>query len=61
MGHPLNALTWLANKLCARGAMLQAGQIITLGSMVVTHWAQPGDTIHHHIAELGSISVTVKH
>tara|TARA_B100001093_G_scaffold43624_1_gene36975 strand:- start:185 stop:982 length:798 start_codon:yes stop_codon:yes gene_type:complete len=60
MGHPLNALTWLANKLCEQGHMLKGGNIVTLGSMVVTHWAKPGDTLHHHIAGLGSVSVTVK-
>ena len=60
MGHPLNALTWLANKLCEQGQMLREGNIICLGSMVKTHWAKPGDTLHHHMAGLGSVSVTVK-
>ena len=60
MGHPLNALTWLANKLCEQGHMLRGGNIVSLGSMVKTHWAKPGDTLHHHMAGLGSVSVTVK-
>ena len=60
MGHPLNALTWLANKLCEQGHMLRGGNIVTLGSMVKTHWVKPGDTLHHHMAGLGSVSVTVK-
>ena len=60
MGHPLNALTWLANKLCEQGHMLRGGNIVTLGSMVKTHWVKPGDTLHHHMAGLGSVSVAVK-
>ncbi|MEE2932940.1 MAG: fumarylacetoacetate hydrolase family protein [Pseudomonadota bacterium] len=60
MGHPLNALTWLANKLCEQGRMLRGGNIVTLGSMVKTHWVKPGDTLHHHMAGLGSVSVTVR-
>ena len=60
MGHPLNALTWLANKLCEQGRMLRGGNIVTLGSMVKTHWVKPGDTLHHHMAGLGSVSVTVE-
>ena len=60
MGHPLNALAWLANKLCEQGHMLRGGNIVTLGSMVKTHWVKPGDTLHHHMAGLGSVSVSVK-
>jgi len=31
LGHPLNALTWLANELAARGRDLAAGEIVTTG------------------------------
>lgn len=59
MEHPLNALAWLANRLCERGRALRAGDFVTLGSVVVTHWAGPGDKIRHHIPELGAVSVTI--
>jgi 2-oxo-3-hexenedioate decarboxylase/2-keto-4-pentenoate hydratase len=33
LGHPLNSLAWLADHLAARGTPLQAGDIVTLGSI----------------------------
>lgn len=41
LGHPLNALVWLADHLAARGGALKAGAVITLGSVVKTLY--PGD------------------
>jgi len=41
LGHPLNALAWLADHLAARGTQLRAGEVITLGSVVKTIY--PGD------------------
>jgi len=41
LGHPLNALAWLADHLAARGRSLRAGEVITLGSVVKTIY--PGD------------------
>ena len=57
MEHPLNALAWLANRLCERGRHLRSGEFVTLGSVVTTHWAQPGDRVDHRIPGLGSVSV----
>ena len=36
LGHPLEALTWLANALVARGRSLKAGEFLHLGSVVET-------------------------
>lgn len=38
MGDPLTALTWLANNCVIWGTPLLAGDIVLLGSVVVTHW-----------------------
>ena len=38
MGHPLEAVAWLANALAARGQNLAAGQIVLSGSFVAVHW-----------------------
>jgi 2-keto-4-pentenoate hydratase len=38
LGHPLDALAWLANHLQSRGLQLQAGDIVTTGSLVKTQF-----------------------
>ena len=53
MGHPLNALAWLATSLAVRGRPLRAGEIVLLGSLVETKWLARGDTCGSTIAELG--------
>ncbi len=45
LGHPLNALLWLANKLAERGKYLKAGDRVTLGSVVETYWVNAGEHI----------------
>lgn len=38
MGHPLEAVAWLANLLAGRGRTLAAGEIVLTGSVVETQW-----------------------
>src|ERR1700716_4127689 len=38
LGHPHNALAWLANHLAAEGRGLHAGQLVLTGSLVKTIW-----------------------
>jgi len=38
LGHPLEALAWLANSRAARGRGLRAGELVLLGSLVATRW-----------------------
>ena len=40
LGHPLEALAWLANALVARGSCLESGEFV-LGSVVETRWVGP--------------------
>lgn len=53
MGHPLEALTWLANRWSARGLSLPAGAFVTLGSVVETVWVSAGDSVLAEIEGLG--------
>lgn len=57
MGHPLEALAWLANRLAERGRHLKAGEVVTLGSVVETKWVAQGDRIEVTMAGLGSVRV----
>lgn len=54
LGHPLEALAWLANSLNGRGASLQQGEIVMLGSLVQTQWVNKMDRVEIEIEGLGS-------
>lgn len=60
MGHPLNALAWLANSRAEYGQPgLKAGEFILLGSVVETKWLQAGDEVSIEIDQLGKLQLTV--
>jgi 2-oxo-3-hexenedioate decarboxylase/2-keto-4-pentenoate hydratase len=58
LGHPLNALVWLADTLARRGRPLRAGMVITTGSIVATQWPQAGETVEVEIEGLGKALAT---
>jgi 2-keto-4-pentenoate hydratase len=57
LGHPHNALTWLANHLADEGRGLRAGQIVLTGSLVKTLWLNAGDSVSMELAGLGTVQV----
>lgn len=57
LGHPFEALAWLANSLIARGKMLRMGDRVLLGSVVKTYWPKRGDSIATDIDVLGTAEV----
>lgn len=57
MGHPANAVAWLANKLHEIDVQLHPGQILLAGSAVRPVWADPGDTIRADFGDLGTVSI----
>jgi len=59
MGHPLNALAWIASSLAARGAHLREGEIVLLGSLVETKWLARGDDVAIAIDGLGKVEMRV--
>lgn len=60
MGHPHNALAWLANNLAARGITLKEGEIVLTGSLVQTVWLSPKDRVHVNISGLGSVTLNLR-
>jgi len=56
LGHPLEALAWLANTRAARGRHLAAGAFVLLGSVVETRWVEAGDLVEVAIDGLGGAS-----
>jgi 2-oxo-3-hexenedioate decarboxylase/2-keto-4-pentenoate hydratase len=56
LGHPHNALAWLANHLAAEGKGLHAGQIVLTGSLVKTVWLKAGDDVVMELEGLGQVA-----
>jgi 2-oxo-3-hexenedioate decarboxylase/2-keto-4-pentenoate hydratase len=54
LGHPLEALVWLANARAERGRSLRAGDFVLLGSLVETKWVAVGDVVEIDIQGLGT-------
>jgi 2-keto-4-pentenoate hydratase len=57
LGHPLEAVAWLANLLNRRGRLLSNGMIVMTGSSITTKFPAPGDRIRFAIDGLGEISL----
>jgi len=55
LGHPHNALAWLANHLAAEGKGLHAGQLVLTGSLVKTLWLKAGDKVRMELDGLGVV------
>jgi 2-keto-4-pentenoate hydratase len=55
LGHPHNALAWLANHLATEGRGLRAGQIVLTGSLVKTMWLEAGDRVVMELDGLGRV------
>jgi 2-oxo-3-hexenedioate decarboxylase/2-keto-4-pentenoate hydratase len=54
LGHPLEALAWLANLKAREGTGLAAGEIVMLGSVVETKWLTRGDVVEVDVERLGT-------
>jgi len=59
MGHPLDALAWLANHLAARGRGLVRSDVVITGSMITSKPAASGELVQFSLAGLGSAEVRV--
>jgi len=55
LGHPVNAVVWLANQVAERGRPLLAGEVILSGSLGALVPAEPGATYEAVIDGLGSV------
>lgn len=55
LGHPHQALAWLANHLAATAKGLRAGEIVLTGSLVKTVWLNAGDEVMMELEGLGKV------
>jgi 2-keto-4-pentenoate hydratase len=58
LGHPHQALAWLANHLVTEGRGLHAGQVVLTGSLVKTVWLNAGDHVRMELEGLGNVEAT---
>lgn len=58
LGHPAEAVAWLANELGRRGIALEAGEPVLSGSLAVLVPVVAGDALTVRIAGIGSCSVS---
>ena len=59
LGHPLEALAWLANNLAERGQSLKKDMMVMTGSIVSTKFLNKGDEVGFVIDSLGEVRLTV--
>ena len=59
LGHPFEAVAWLANLLNRRGRQLTRDMIVMTGSSITTKFAAPGDRVRFAIDGLGEIALEV--
>jgi 2-keto-4-pentenoate hydratase len=57
LGHPLEAVAWLANLLNRRGRRLARGMIVMTGSSITTKFPVPGDHVRFAIEGLGEVAL----
>jgi 2-keto-4-pentenoate hydratase len=58
LGHPLIALTWLANEVSRRGEDLRAGDLVAAGTCTGLHFVSGGSTVEADFgAALGKVKI----
>jgi len=57
LGHPANAVAWLANTLGAHGTALEAGEVVLSGSLAAMVPVEAGDNLRVAIGGIGGCSV----
>ena len=61
LGHPANAVVWLANTVAYRGVPLRKGEIVLSGALGPIVGAEPGQEYEAKIAGLGSVRARTLH
>lgn len=59
LGHPLEALAWLANHLAARGVPMKAGDIVTTGSLVKSQFPHAGNRVAFRLPGFGDVALDI--
>lgn len=60
LGHPLDAVAWVANNLASRGRGLVRGDFVITGSLVTSKFPKAGDLVEWAVGGLGKIDLRVE-
>jgi len=56
LGHPAQAVAWLANKLGEYGQALESGQVVLSGSLTQSVPVRAGDVVHGDFGGMGAVT-----
>jgi 2-keto-4-pentenoate hydratase len=59
MGHPLDAVVWIANHLASLGRGLLRDDVVITGSLVTSKWAKAGDVFAFRLDGLGEVELHI--
>jgi 2-keto-4-pentenoate hydratase len=59
MGHPLEAMAWIANHFQQRGRRFKAGQWVTTGSWLASFFPLPGQHLRFDLAGCADVQVQI--
>jgi len=61
MGHPFEAVAWLANMLNQQGKMLKRDMLVMTGTSIKTKFPNAGDTLYFLIEDMGGVRLELTH
>ena len=59
MGHPLDALAWLADHLASVGRGLLRSDVVITGSIITSKFVKAGDLVRFDLEHLGSVELRI--
>ena len=60
MGHPFDAVAWVADNLATRGRGLLRGDVVITGSLITSKQVKPGDRVEFTLEGLGAVELLVE-
>ncbi len=60
MGHPFEALAWVANNLASRGLGLWRSDVVITGSLIASRFPRAGQVVRFDAGDLGSVELLVE-
>jgi 2-keto-4-pentenoate hydratase len=60
LGHPLDAVAWIADHLSSSGRGLLRGDVVITGSLVTTQPGRPGDLVKFALEGLGGVELRIE-